>query len=145
MVVPRNNTADDYEQAIRNRIAPRVGALPLVAVTPATLQKLYGELSESGKVSGKGGLSARSVKLAHTVLHLAFQRAVTWGLIPDNPAAADLTLPKEKKTVLNVWAPEEALRFLTSTEGHPKYPLWALFLGSGASPERGAGDAVAGR
>ncbi len=127
----RNNTVDSYERAIRNWISPRIGAVPLVAVTPVTLQKLYGELGESGLMSGKGGLGARSVKLAHTVLHLALQRAVTWGMIPYNPAAADLTLPKEKKTELNVWSPEEALQFLTSTKDHPKYPLWALFLGSG--------------
>jgi hypothetical protein len=40
----------------------------LQAITPQVLQRLYAELSESGRMNGEGGLSPRSVKLAHTVL-----------------------------------------------------------------------------
>ena len=65
----------------------------LQAVTPQVLQRLYAGLSESGRHNGNGGLSPRSVKLAHTVLHLALGRAALWRLIPGNPDALKLDIP----------------------------------------------------
>src|SRR5438067_50331 len=55
------------------------------AVTPQVLRRLDAELSESGRCNGAGGLAPRSVRLAHTALHLALGRAAMWRLIPYEP------------------------------------------------------------
>lgn len=70
----RPTTVQGYEHAVRNWIIPRIGGLRLQAVTRQVLQRMYGELSVSGRLNGNGGLSPRSVKLAHTVMHLALGR-----------------------------------------------------------------------
>lgn len=88
----------------------------LQAVTPQVLQRLYADLSESGCANGKGGLSSRSVKLAHTVLHLALGRAALWRLIPGNPAALRLDLPRQARREMTMWTAEEARRFLNATK-----------------------------
>ena len=62
----RPTTAESYERAVRTWIVPRIGGMRLQAVTPQVLQRFYAELSETGRVNGKGGLGPRSVKLAHT-------------------------------------------------------------------------------
>ena len=62
----RTTTAESYERAVRTWIVPRIGGMRLQAVTPQVLQRFYAELSASGRENGSGGLSPRSVKLAHT-------------------------------------------------------------------------------
>ncbi|HSH61054.1 MAG TPA: N-terminal phage integrase SAM-like domain-containing protein [Acidimicrobiales bacterium] len=83
----RPTTADLYRRAVDNWIIPRIGAVPLQALTPKHLQDLYAELLVSGRANGTGGLSARSVRLAHQVLHLALDRAADWRLITRKPAS----------------------------------------------------------
>lgn len=55
----RPTTADLYRRAVNNWITPRIGAVPLQALTPKHLQDLYAELFTRGRVDGSGGLSAR--------------------------------------------------------------------------------------
>jgi integrase len=124
------NTADSYENTINNWIVPHIGAMRLAAVDPPTLQRLYAILTARGKKNGTG-LSPRSVKLAHTVMNLALQQAVAWGMLPYNPAAQGIKRAKPDHKPMVVWGPEEALRFLERAEGEPKFYLWALMLGTG--------------
>lgn len=84
----RPTTAELYGKAINNWITPRIGGLRLQSVTPKHLQDLYAELLVSGRVNGSGGLSPRSVRLAHQVLHMALNRAAEWRMISRNPASA---------------------------------------------------------
>jgi integrase len=127
----RPTTADLYRRAVDNWIRPRVGHLPLQAVTPKHLQDLYADLLASGRVHGNGGLSPRSVRLAHQVLHLALDRAADWRLIARNPAAAKLDLPRMRRPAMKSWTAEEARRFLSATAGERLGILWALMLSAG--------------
>ena len=127
----RPTTAESYERAVRNWIAPRIGGLRLQAVTPQVLQRFYAELSESGRMNGNGGLGPRSVKLAHTVLHLALSRAAMWRLISANPAALKLDLPRQVRREMTTWTAEEARRFLVATKDDRLAALWVLMLGTG--------------
>lgn len=127
----RPTTVQGYETAIRLWIVPHIGGMRLQAVTPQVLQRLYAELSESGRHNGNGGLSPRSVKLAHTVLHLALGRAALWRLIPGNPAALKLDLPRQVRREMTTWTAEEARRFLDATKDDRMAALWVLMLGTG--------------
>ena len=127
----RPTTVQGYETAIRNWIVPRIGGMRLQAVTPQVLQRLYAELSESGRHNGNGGLSPRSVKLAHTVLHLALGRAALWRLIPGNPAALKLDIPRQVRREMTTWTAAEARRFLDATKDDRLAALWVLMLGTG--------------
>jgi len=127
----RPTTADLYRGAVRNWIAPRIGGLAVQAVTPKHLQDLYTELLESGRTDGTGGLSPRSVRLAHQVLHLALDRAADWRLIARNPAAAKLDLPRMARRTMETWTADEARRFLAATAGERHGVAWALMLSTG--------------
>lgn len=127
----RPTTVQGYEHAVRHWIIPRIGALRLQAVTPQVLQRMYGELSVSGRLNGNGGLSPRSVKLAHTVMHLALGKAALWRLIPANPAALQLDLPRQVRKPMKTWTAEEARRFLATTADDRLATLWVLLLGTG--------------
>ena len=54
---------------------------------PAMISAAYSKALTSGRVDGKGGLSARTVHHMHTVLKAALEQAVTWEMLPRNPAA----------------------------------------------------------
>lgn len=127
----RPTTAELYGQAIKNWITPRIGAVRLQAVTPKHLQDLYAALLVDGRHDGSGGLSPRSVRLAHQVLHLAMQRATDWRLIARSPAAVKLDLPRMERSAMQTWTPEECGRFLGATAGDRLHVLWALMLSSG--------------
>lgn len=103
-------TRATYTVVAEKYIAPRIGALPLGGVTPAVLNKLYGQLLESG---GRGGapLAAKTVRHSHTVLHKAFADAVKWGVIARNPAEAT-DPPAVGDRAMHVWSPAQLRRFL---------------------------------
>ena len=56
--------------------------------TPAAINALYAYLLEEGRVRGRGGLSASSVRRVHAVLHRACHDAVRWGRLTVNPVDA---------------------------------------------------------
>ncbi len=127
----RPTTADLYRRAVDNWIIPRIGAVPLQALTPKHLQDLYATLFTSGRVDGTGGLSARSVRLAHQVLHLALDRAADWRLIARNPAAARLDLPRMRRQPMQTWTGKEARDFLEATAMDRLGALWSLMVSTG--------------
>lgn len=66
-----------YERRLAD-VLPRLGHLPLTAVTPAHLSALYAELLRRQSPS--------TVHLTHAVLHRALKTAWRWRLIAENPA-----------------------------------------------------------
>ncbi len=126
----RPTTLESYEQAMRNWIVPRIGGMRLQAVTPQVLQRLYADWSATGRKNGEG-LSPRSVKLAHTVLHLALGQAAAWRLIPANPAAVKLHLPRQVRKEITAWTAQEARQFLEATRDDRLRAIWVLMLATG--------------
>lgn len=127
----RPNSITLYRCAVKNWINPRIGKIRLRDLTTPRLQSFYAELSRSGREDGTGGLSARSVRIAHGTLLRALQRAVDWHLIAVNPAAGNLSLPRQAQAEAKTWTPEEARTFLASVAGTPLAPLWTLMLATG--------------
>jgi integrase len=91
------------------------------------IQRVYGEMQERG-------LSARSVRHAHSVLHNALKQAFKWGLLSRN--SSDLVeLPKVSHKERRVLSPDEAQRFLKAADVMPHGLIFEFALITGMRPE----------
>ncbi|MEJ7655073.1 MAG: N-terminal phage integrase SAM-like domain-containing protein, partial [Chloroflexia bacterium] len=89
----RRRTYETYHEKMRLYILPALGGVKLERLSPADLQKLYGELLAHGGAGG-GPLSPRTVRHVHTYLHGCLGQALKWGLVPRN--VADLVSPPRR-------------------------------------------------
>ena len=112
-VKPR--TAESYLCQFKNHIKPNLGALKLDTLSPHTIQKFYNGLSEERE--GKPGLSPKSIKIVHGVLHKALGQAVAIGYLRANPADA-CTLPKAVRKELEPLDEDATARFIEAVKGH---------------------------
>ena len=112
-VKPR--TVESYKATIRIHIKPALGAVKLDALNAHTIQGLYNDL---GKAKGdKPGLSPKTVKNVHGVLHKALQQAVSIGYLRFNPADA-CTMPRVERKELNPLDDGQITAFLEAIKGH---------------------------
>ena len=112
-VKPR--TVESYLCQIKNHIRPELGAIRLDALNPHTVQRFYNRLGE-GK-NGEPGLSPKSIKIVHGVLHKAMEQAVALGYLQSNPADK-CTLPKVVRKELNPLDEDAITRFMEAIKGH---------------------------
>ena len=110
----RPSTLQSYEQTIRSYILPRLGTPRLQEVTAPTINSLYAYLLRKGRVRQPGGLSKKTVRNVHVVLHKALQDAVEWSLLSVNPAskARPPTPDQAPSRDLITWSVSELRRFL---------------------------------
>lgn len=120
-VEPR--TAESYKCQIRNHIRPELGAIKLETLTTPAIQRFYNSLTERG-------LSAKTVKIVHGVLHKALQQAVSIGYLRFNPADP-CALPRNKRKELEVLDDEAITRFLSAVKGHPYEAVFVVTLFTG--------------
>lgn len=117
-------TVTSYEQQIRNHIKPAFGAMKLIALHPATIQKCYNALQA-------GGLSPKSIRNVHGVLHRALEQAVMLGYIRTNPASI-CTLPRVEKPEMKPLDSGEMETFLNTIKGHRLESLFYVAMFTGA-------------
>lgn len=86
----KDSTRTSYRQHMNNHIVPALGAVKLSDLTPTICQKFYNDLSR------EKGLSAKTIKNVHGVLHHALKQAVRLGYVRTNPTEA-CTLPRIEK------------------------------------------------
>ena len=107
----KDSTVYSYKGHIKNHIVPALGAVKLQKLNPHTVQGFYNDLQRTK------GLSAKSIKNLHGVLHSALKQAVTVGYIRQNPAD-NAILPRCDKPEIQT-LPEDALPlFLEAIAGH---------------------------
>jgi integrase len=113
-----STTLASYEQNVRLHILPHLGAVTLQALDPGHLNGLYAQLLENGRTDGTGGLSARTVRYIHTIIHRALRDATRWGKTIRN--VADLADPPSRKTArapeMKYWMPGQLRAFTSATE-----------------------------
>jgi len=126
----RPTTVASYEHTINVWLAPRLGAVKLAALTPARIGIVYGDLQAAGRQDGKGGLSSRSVRLAAGVLRHALGDAVTWGLLPRNPAAL-VDPPRLERREMQVWNATQVQEFFAAVADDRLYAMWVLLALTG--------------
>lgn len=121
-------TVASYSTQIRNHLKPALGAIRLDALNAHTIQGFYNRL---GRPDGdKPGLSPKTIKNIHGVLHKALQQAVMIGYIRFNPAAA-CTLPRMQRRELKPLDEAETKAFLQAIQGHRFETLFAVTLFTG--------------
>jgi integrase len=130
----RPSTAYSYARNMRLHVLPRLGSVQLRRIDAGMLNGLYAELLADGKQSnGGGGLSPRSVRYVHTIVHRAFRDAVRWGRITRNPAdAADP--PRAAATArpaMNTWSANQVRAFLDYTSDHRLHAAFVVLATTG--------------
>jgi integrase len=122
----RAKSYGDYQALLGRHIRPSLGERELSDLAPLDLQRVYHQMRASG-------LSSRTVRYAHAVLHAALEQAVRWRQITSNPASG-VEIPKPSRAEMRVLKPDEARRFLEQA-GKTRYGvLFALALTTGMRP-----------
>jgi integrase len=119
----RLKTSHQYEQIIRNHINPQIGAVSLQDLRLARVEQLYADLIASG-------IGVRTVRLTHSVLHRALEKAVKYGSIIRNPSHG-AALPRLRQAEMQVLDENEANQFLVAAQGSPYEALYHLAITTG--------------
>lgn len=128
------STVASYRKNVRLHVVPHVGPLALSAVTGQRLTALYRRLESTGRVDGAGGLSARTVRYVHTIVHRALRDAVEDGLLAVNPAgrAKPPTSAQAKPPELRYWTPSQLAAFLAwARDEDDLFSAWQLLAATG--------------
>lgn len=123
-------TAQVYEVITQKHLAPALGAIPLQQLTPERLQAYYADKLATGRRDGKGGLSPRTVRHHHRLLHVALVNAVKWRLVQRNPADA-VDAPKYRRKEMQTFDQDGLGAFLASIRDSEYYPLFYTLLYTG--------------
>ena len=116
-------TQHNYNKQVQKHLKPALGAAKLDTLDTHTIQRFYNSLSASG-------LSPKTVKNVHGILHCALQQAIANDYIHRNPTNA-CKLPKVAKPEIKPLEPEEIARMLKEAEQDDYCNLFivALFTG----------------
>ena len=129
------STRASYRKNVRLHVEPHIGEMRLDHLTGTRLTRLYRQLEQSGRADGEGGLSARTVRYIHTIVHSALGAAVKDGRLAVNPAdkatppsAREATAPE-----MHVWTGEQLAAFLawSRDSDDDMYPAWLLLAMTG--------------
>ena len=112
-----------YRDIVKRGLIPNLGSIALTQLRPEHLQKVYTAMQ-------KEGLSARTARYHHAVIHVALKTALQWGLIVRNPADS-IKPPKIHRNEMQTWDEQEINQFLEAAKASPYYALFytALFTG----------------
>ncbi|MDE6591385.1 MAG: site-specific integrase [Oscillospiraceae bacterium] len=121
-------TVLNYSQHIKNHIKPAMGAIKLEALNAHTIQGFYNSLG--AERDGKPGLSPKTVKNIHGVLHKALQQAVKVGYLRFNPAEA-CELPRIERKEIKPLDDEDMGAFIEAVQGHRFEAVYLTMLFTG--------------
>lgn len=97
----REATQDQYTNFLEKHLIPSIGDIPLEQLTSLRLQKMYQDLRTHGRIAqdrrAGTGLSQKTVRNIHMMLHVALDQAVKEGLISKNPTDGCIAPKVEKK------------------------------------------------
>ena len=129
-------TWEGYRGSITAYVLPRIGDVKLAAVNPPTLNWLYNDARENGRVRGDEPLALKTVREIHVALHRAFEDAVRWGYLRENPASranppTATAARNAGKQAMGTWTAAEVERFAKEIADHPFFPLWLLAASTG--------------
>lgn len=126
-VKPR--TVVDYKDNIKNHIKPALGAVKLDALTAHAIQKFYNSLAKPVGDGGKG-LSPKTVRCVHGVLHKALQQAIVINYIRVNPTDGCI-LPHLVKPEIKPLDEQDPARFLQAIKGDPFETIFLVTIFTG--------------
>ena len=137
--VLKPSTHASYEDYTRGYVVPVIGAVRLQHdLTARRLNAFYEHLLTRGRVKRDGGLSPKTVRNVHVMLHKALADAVSWRYVAEN-VAEHAKPPRAGRRQASVWSPEQVRRFLERTRDDRFYALYLL-----AAPPACDGPSCAG-
>ena len=118
-----------YASSINSRIKPGLGAQRMDKLTPALIQIFYNS-SQKESSEGQDGLSPKSIRNMHGIIHKALQKAVELGYLKKNPSDK-CELPKVSKPNIVPMDKEHIKAFVNELQDEPlrRMYLVALFTG----------------
>jgi integrase len=135
----RDSTWHSYERNLRLHVSAYVGRVQLRRLDATGLNALYAHLLAEGHKGHHGdqpaGLSPRTVRYIHTIIHRALKDAVRWGRLVRN--VADAADPPRASTgsapEVQAWSRETLIDFLDRSKSSEDryYPLWVLLATTG--------------
>ncbi len=105
----RPNTGDQYAQIVHQHINPHLGEILLRDLKPNHVQSLYTRKLEEG-------ISPRTTRIIHSVLHRALNHALKLGLVVRNVSDA-ATLPKVPRKEMKTLDDYQVRQLLQAAEG----------------------------
>lgn len=114
---------ESYERTIRIHILPIIGPFKLENLTKKQMQRYISDLT-------KNGISARLVHYIHMILSQAFDQAITWNMISQNPIK-NVTLPQYRRKDKVIWTLKEFSNFQLTIKGHPMELIFLLYSATG--------------
>jgi integrase len=127
----RPTTWESYRYQVEGHIIPALGHLRLAQLQTAHIQRLYNDKLQGGRLDGKpGGLSPKSVRYIHTVIHSCLEQARKESMITINPAGA-VRLPKLEKPEIKYLGTAEAAIFLAMARESKHFAAFYLALSTG--------------
>lgn len=127
----KNTTYLSYETMIRKHIKPEIGGYKLTQLQTANIQRFYNDKLEGGRADGKaGGLSPKTIRYIHTILHSALKQAVNEKVVQVN-VADHVKLPKNPKKEMKTLDMKEIGKFLERAMLSRYYAAYFLELYTG--------------
>lgn len=120
------STWSGHRTFVKCHIIPALGDIPLERLSASHLDKFYGDLLDHGRRDGKGGLSPRSVSLAHATLHTALATAVRSKLLARNVVKEASPPRAQRLSPRPTWSVEELTKFLEHVAGDRLFAAYHL-------------------
>lgn len=119
----KTSTRASDESIIEKHLKVNFGKIKLRELKGNQIQIAYNQMLTNGRTDGKGGLSPKTIKNIHLVLHRALEQAVKDDLLIKNPLKC-VTLPRDKKKEIEILTPDEQKRLENQCFDHP----WAMAI-----------------
>ena len=122
----------DYKSCIRLYVTPRIGNMPIQAIRPSTITKLYRDLLTRGGRDGQP-LAVATVTHLHAVLRKAFRDAVVVDeLIGSNPVERAKRPRAQAHEPGTVWTVAQLRAFLAAARQHRLFTFFHVAAYTGA-------------
>jgi integrase len=122
----RENSYEGYVHQLKLHIREPLGPRRIDQLTTLAIQRAYSEMQDKG-------LSPRTVRLTHSILHSALDQAVKWRLLSSNPSDGVL-LPKKKSREMRPLTQDETKVFLDKAQSDRLAAFFELALTTGMRP-----------
>ena len=116
-------TAPRYEQLARDYILPELGEIKLRELRLDAIEAHYQTLT-------KMGLSSRSVRFVHSILHKSLNDAIRRGYLSFNPVQGAI-LPRPDQKEMQILDEDEVMRFLIVVQGNRREALYNIAVKTG--------------
>lgn len=128
----RITTRISYESIIQNHLIPNVGNINLIDLKKVDIEKMYNKLLTNGRKDNKnGGLSIKSIRNIHLVLHKVLQEAVEREYIEKNPASiAKVPTMKSlniRKKEIEIYSKDEQMKLIDVAKEDKIYGIVVIF------------------